>query len=619
MNLFLNKLKTGIIFLVACLLMTQTTLYAGHNVRITIIEKNLSIVDALRKVEKQADQSIAYNVSQLRNAPNKDLDIREATLNEALSVILKGTGFTFSIQDDYILIVPEKPKQADNRQVTGRVLDETGAPLIGAGITIEGTSEGEITDLEGRFSIRVPKNAILRITYIGYLPQSVTIVPERNNYEITLYPDTKALEGVVITALGIKREEKALSYNVQQIKAEKLTQVKDANFINSLNGKVAGVNINASSSGTGGASKVIMRGSKSIEQSSNALYVIDGIPMFNFGGGGGKEFDSRGATESIADINPDDIESMSVLTGAAAAALYGSNAANGAILITTKKGMSGKPQITFSSNTEWTKPFFLPRFQNSYGTGSRGDALASTILSWGPKLMQSRGYTPNDFFRTGNVYTNSLTLSAGNEHNQTFASVASVNSRGFIPNNGYNRYNFTFRNTTSFFEDRVKLDVGGSYIIQNDRNMTNQGVYSNPLVPAYLFPRGDDFENIKIFERWDPARLIKTQYWPQGEGDLRMQNPYWIAYRNLRDANKKRYMLSAQLTCDVFDWLNVSGRARVDNGNGEFEQKLYAGSNPTITEGGTQGHYTVAWNKERQTYADLIANISKKFGDFSLI
>ena len=599
--------------------MTQTTLYAGHNVRITIIEKNLSIVDALRKVEKQADQSIAYNVSQLRNAPNKDLDIREATLNEALSVILKGTGFTFSIQDDYILIVPEKPKQADNRQVTGRVLDETGAPLIGAGITIEGTSEGEITDLEGRFSIRVPKNAILRITYIGYLPQSVTIVPERNNYEITLYPDTKALEGVVITALGIKREEKALSYNVQQIKAEKLTQVKDANFINSLNGKVAGVNINASSSGTGGASKVIMRGSKSIEQSSNALYVIDGIPMFNFGGGGGKEFDSRGATESIADINPDDIESMSVLTGAAAAALYGSNAANGAILITTKKGMSGKPQITFSSNTEWTKPFFLPRFQNSYGTGSRGDALASTILSWGPKLMQSRGYTPNDFFRTGNVYTNSLTLSAGNEHNQTFASVASVNSRGFIPNNGYNRYNFTFRNTTSFFEDRVKLDVGGSYIIQNDRNMTNQGVYSNPLVPAYLFPRGDDFENIKIFERWDPARLIKTQYWPQGEGDLRMQNPYWIAYRNLRDANKKRYMLSAQLTCDVFDWLNVSGRARVDNGNGEFEQKLYAGSNPTITEGGTQGHYTVAWNKERQTYADLIANINKKFGDFSLI
>ena len=304
---------------------------------------------------------------------------------------------------------------------------------------------------------------------------------------------------------------------MQQVKLDQLTEIKDANFINSLNGKVAGVNINSSSSGVGGASKVIMRGTKSIEQSSNALYVIDGIPMFNFGGGGGTENGSQGVTESIADINPDDIESISVLTGAAAAALYGSNAANGAIVINTKRGKVGKMQVSVSSNTDFSKPFVMPRFQNRYGTGSKGKSDgSSTNLSWGPLLNDAsrRGYEPRDFFDTGMTYTNSVTLSTGTEKNQTFFSAAAVNSEGIVPNNRHNRFNFTFRNTTSFLNDKLKLDIGASYIIQNDRNMTNQGAYSNPIVPVYLFPRGDDFNLIKVFERWDPARKIKTMYWP---------------------------------------------------------------------------------------------------------
>ena len=214
-------------------------------------------------------------------------------------------------------------------------------------------------------------------------------ITDKNIYEIRLVSDTKQLSEVVVTALGIKREQKALSYNVQQVKADAISGIKDANFINSLNGKVAGVNINSSSSGVGGASKVVMRGTKSIEQSSNALYVIDGIPMFNFGGGGGTEFDSRGKSESIADLNPDDIESISVLTGAAAAALYGSNAANGAIVITTKRGQVGKLQVSVNSNTEFSKPFVLPQFQNRYGTGSRGKTGGTTTLSWGPLLNEA--------------------------------------------------------------------------------------------------------------------------------------------------------------------------------------------------------------------------------------
>ncbi|EKC52663.1 protein containing TonB-dependent receptor, plug domain protein, partial [human gut metagenome] len=279
------------------------------------------------------------------------------------------------------------------------------------------------------------------------------------------------------------------------------TTVKDANFMNSLAGKVAGVTINASSSGVGGATKVVLRGNKSISQSSNALYVIDGIPMYNFGGGGGTEFDSKGATESIADINPEDIESISVLTGAAAAALYGSNAANGAVMITTKKGQAGALKVTLSSNTEFLNPFVLPEFQNRYGTGLNGSASGSSVYSWGAKLTPAArtGYTPEDFLETGHVYTNAVTVSGGTDRNQTYFSAASVNSDGIIPNNEYDRYNFTFRNTSYFLKDRLRLDASASYIYQQDQNMTNQGVYSNPLVPAYLFPRGTEFDAYRIF------------------------------------------------------------------------------------------------------------------------
>lgn len=423
-------------------------------------------------------------------------------------------------------------------------------------------------------------------------------------------------------ALGIKRSEKALAYTVQQVKSEAVTTVKSANFVNSLAGKVAGAVINTSSSGVGGSAKVIMRGMKSIMQTSNVLYVIDGIPMHNFTSDGSMEFGSRGTTESIADMNPDDIESISVMTGAAAAALYGSDAANGAMLITTKKGKAGATQIQVSSNTEFMNPLRLPDFQTRYGTGRKGKASGSTIHSWGAPLNQAAryNYSPEDFLQTGHILTNSVTLSGGTEKNQIYFSTAAVNSKGLIPNNKYNRYNFTFRNTSNLLNDRLTLDVSGSYIIQKDRNMINQGVYSNPLVSAYLFPRGDDFSLVKAFERWNPARKIYEQFWPQGEGgDLRMQNPYWIAYRNPRENSRKRYMFTGGITYKITDWMNVAGRIRVDNTNSLYTEKLYATSNPTLLENSKKGKYTETRGEERQTYGDVMLNLSKTFKEkFSL-
>ena len=215
---------------------------------------------------------------------------------------------------------------------------------------VPGTASGGTTDFDGNFTLKVPEGSKLTISYIGYETKTVKVGNEPIN--VTLKEDNQMLDEVVVTALGIKRATKALSYNAQEVKSSDITTVKDANFINSLTGKVAGVTINTSSSGVGGAAKVVMRGTKAIDQSSNALYVIDGVPMFNLDEGGETgSFGSKGATEAIADINPDDIESMTVLTGAAAAALYGSHAANGAIVITTKRGQEGKFNLTFSQNT----------------------------------------------------------------------------------------------------------------------------------------------------------------------------------------------------------------------------------------------------------------------------
>ena len=616
----IQQIRLSILLFVPALLFPLSALRA-QNVRVTIRENGSKMEQVISAIERQTRYLFGIG-----DEVNTDLPVTVHAENEPLKKVLDemfcGTDIVYTVEGTNILLT-RRPAAPQSRavSVTGRVTDASGQPIVGASVIVRGTTVGVSTDTEGRFVLEVPSPAAsqtLEVSYLGYETATVP-VGSRTSFEVTLQESSSEIEQVVVTALGIKRQEKALSYNVQQVAASDITLVKDANFMNSLSGKVAGVTINASSSGVGGATKVVLRGNKSISQSSNALYVIDGIPMYNFGGGGGTEFDSRGATEAIADINPEDIESISVLTGAAAAALYGSEAANGAVMITTKKGEAGALKVTLTSNTEFLNPFVLPEFQNRYGTGLNGVRSGSNIYSWGERLTPSAryGYTPNDFFETGHVYTNAFTLSGGTDKNQTYFSAAAVNSDGIIPNNEYDRYNFTFRNTSYFLKDKLRLDASASYIYQQDQNMTNQGVYSNPLVSAYLFPRGENFDLYRRFERYNEGTKLMEQFWSADMegGDLRMQNPYWIAYRNLRNTDKKRYMLSLSASYDILPWLNVTGRVRIDNMNSLYTQKLYASSNTTITDGGRNGHYTETRTYDSQTYADVMANINKTFGD----
>lgn len=499
--------------------------------------------------------------------------------------------------------------QDDGKTVGGTVLDENGEPVIGATVSVKGTNLVTVTDIDGRFELKVPNGSILSVSYLGYTTAEVPATGE--NLTISLKPDERQLAEVVVTALGIRRSEKALSYNVQQVNSEQLTTVKSANFMNSLAGKVAGVNINASSAGVGGATRVVMRGPKSINQSNQALYVVDGVPINNRNNGEtGSIYSTQPGSEGIADINSEDIESISVLSGPAAAALYGSAAAQGVIMITTKKGSKGRVQVTISNSSQFLSPFKMPEFQNSYAN------RPGEVRSWGERGHRPGGFEPEDFFNTGTNIQNNVALTVGNDRNQTYLSVGTTNARGIIPDNKYNRYNFTVRNTTKFLDDKLTLDFSLSYVNQNDRNLMAQGQYFNPLVPLYLFPRGESFDAIRTFEVWDASRGIYVQNWNFGDA-LQMQNPYWVAKRMNRINHKHRYMTNASLKYQITPWLDVTGRLRFDRTNTKFEDQRYA-STINLFAHSPYGFYKYENVADQALYGDLMANINKTLGDFSI-
>ena len=604
------RLKSIFFIIFSCFIL-QTAAFAQNNVKITIKKKNITLQEALREVEKQSDYLIAFNESKLEKTKRVNLNINAESLDKTLTSILSGTGLSYKIKDKYIMIIPQSKVEVEHKKLSGIVKDDKGDPLIGVNVSFKDSPTGTVTGLDGRFSILAAKGNVIEFSYVGYTTKYIT-VGDASSLTVVLDEDAKALDEVVVTALGIKRAEKALSYSVQQVKSDAINSVKDANFVNGLTGKVAGVSINRSSSGIGGATRVVMRGAKSIVGNNNVLYVVDGMPIGNPSKGEiNNDYSTPGGGEGISDFNPEDIESLSILTGPAAAALYGSSAANGVILINTKKGQEGKLKISISNNTEFMTPYVMPEFQNQYGNAK------GSYKSWGEMLQQPSTFRPKDFFKTGANIMNAANFSVGNKNNQTFVSVATTNSTGIIPNNEYYRYNFTLRNTASMLNDKLHLDLGASYVLQGDQNMLSAGRYFNPLVPLYLFPRGEDFEAVKVYERYDTNRKFPIQEWSYGDQGLNLENPYWIVNREMFVSKKKRYMFYANVKYDILSWLNIAGRIRVDNTNTTSERKLHA-STIKLHAQSDKGAYNQSMEEYQQTYADIMLNVNKNLGDFNL-
>jgi TonB-linked SusC/RagA family outer membrane protein len=608
------SMRISLVLLFGVVLQLSAENSYAQRTRVPVSLTNATVEQVLEQIEKTSDYVFLYNDKTIQTNRIVSLKNSSQKISDILGEVFRGTNVAYRIVDNQIILSTKSSETQSMQQsnlitVTGSVKDATGEPLIGVNVKVVGSDAGSVTDIDGNFTLLAAPGATLELSYVGYANQTVKV--NGQPLSIVLKEDETVLNEVVVTALGIKREAKSLTYNVQEMKAADLTGVKDASFINSLAGKVAGVTINQSASGIGGSTRVVMRGLKSITNDNNALFVIDGIPVSSMRSNQDKslyENADGGDSDGMSAINPDDIESMSVLTGAAAAALYGTQGANGVILITTKKGKEGKLSINYSNDTQFLTPFVMPKFQQEYGSGA--DAFAS----WGEKKRGT--WETKDFFQTGYTETNSISLSSGTERSQTYFSAASTNARGIIPNNTYNRYNFNLRNTTELIKDRLTLDLSASYVITNDNNMMSQGQYHNPLVALYLMPRGEDFAKYQVYERYDSEKYYKTQYWPFGNQGMGIENPYWIANRENMSNHKSRYMFTANLKWKVTSWLNIVGRMRIDNSNDTYERKISASSDKLFAS--EYGNYMNQQTTYKNTYGDVMAQFNKNWDNWSL-
>lgn len=519
--------------------------------------------------------------------------------------------------------------QAQVKTISGTVTAESdGTPLPGVNVVIQGTTRGSQTDFDGNYTIEASNGDILVFSFMGMKTKSVTVA-DANTINVTLLDDAQNLDEVIVTALGMKKEKKALTYSAQEVKGADLTKVKQTNPINSLSGKSAGLTITKSSSGVGGASKVILRGNSSTTN-NDPLYVIDGIPMLNSGNGQngeapgvnifGSQIGNRDGGDALSLINPDDIESITVLKGASAAALYGSQGANGVILITTKSGKDGKIKVTFSSSITIDEVISLPELQTEYQSNSVGQTIAENgnvtdPKSWGAKTS---GLSNNvdDFFNTGNTAIQSISLTAGNKKAQTYLSYANTTAEGVIPNNKLVRNNLNLRETANFLNDKITVSANINISDQRIWNRPTNGLYSNPLTGLYLNPVGIDLNTYKNkFEYFNTTTNMMDQYATSFDENIQ-QNPYWLINRNPSKDIAQRVFASASVKYQINDDLTIQSRGSFDKSFFTFDKRMYAGSDLTFVP--ATGRYILEKTENTQQYIDLIANYNKEISeDFS--
>ncbi|MDR2533468.1 MAG: SusC/RagA family TonB-linked outer membrane protein [Tannerellaceae bacterium] len=618
-------MKITILCLASSFLSAMAAPYAQEQ-RITVRVANGTFYDVVSQIEKQSEFMFFYNSEEVDNSQPVTLEATNKLVSDVLNELLRTRGLSYRIVDRHVIITKSSPPATpaipqSSRRITGVVTDESGEPVIGANVLEKGTGNGVITGLDGEFTVDVQAGAVLVISFVGYKPQEIAI-GNRTTFRITLSEDARFLDEVVVTALGIVKKEKSLTYATQIVEGRELTRAKDPNLVNSLAGKTAGVQINKSSTGLGGSVRVVIRGSRSVNGSNQPLYVIDGVPINSSSNssvattiGGNNDAGNRDAGDGISDLNPDDIESINILKGPAAAALYGTSAANGVIVITTKKGKAGRTDIAFSSNTTWEKPTYgIPEFQNSYG---------GVTTSWGEPISGSQDYV-NDFFNTGLTTINSLTFSSGTEASQSYFSYANTYATGVIERSELNKHNFNFRETASFFNKKLTLDANVNIMYQSGRNRPSPGgFYLNPLVGLYRFPRGgvqggESFDYYKNnYQYLDAGRNLYLQNWYTRVSGGWEQNPYWLINKLPNMDERYRTIAGLNLSFKLTNNISLTARGNADFSTGDYEMKMYAGTDPAIT-GGNNGRYITDSSNSLILYGDVMLSWQQQFDAISV-
>lgn len=646
-----------------------TNATAQSEIVISLDFANAPLSEVLNEISRQTSLSMVYNAKDVD--PNRKVTIHanREKLSKVMTDLLKNTNTTYSVRDNHLVVYSTKETptvhstmQQKQRTIKGTVSDEYGEPLIGVSVLVQGTTTGTITDIDGNYTLEILNDeAVLEFSYIGYQKISLRVAGA-SSFNIIMKEDAQQLNEVVVTAMGIERKEKSLTYATQQVKGDELMKVQDANFVNALSGKASGVTITPSAGGAGGASRILLRGNKSILGNNSPLIVIDGVPMTNnvngqtgFDGGSNLTYSSTSeGSDPLSLVNPDDIESLNILKGANAAALYGSAAANGVLMITTKKGKEGRISINVSSSATFDRPLLTPKIQNVYGATVDPTAETLSVDSWGKKLSDltadelnysgaklrntASNDDVNDFFRTGATFNNSISVSGGTETVRTYFSYANSYSDGMMRNNNYKRNTLSFRQSYSLFNKKLNVDLSLNYVQAKTKNRPGGGTVMNPLYDLYRMPRNVDLnyykENYYIENgKWTSNEQSyfdsKNNKWTTGTVELTgpkqewaywqngMNNPYWMVNTRNSISEEERAYGYISANYQIIDGLKIQGRLSLDRTKMKGTSERMA-TTWNISAMEDYGMYGQDLNWINEVYVDALLSYDKQIKDFSI-
>lgn len=584
-----SKLLRALLIL---LLMAVPLQWASAQLNLNISSSTLGAV--IKQIQSQSNYQFFYN-DQLSSLPVEAVKAQNASLENVLNQALKGTDISYKVEDNIVYLSEKAKTPQDNpqqdpgkeRKVSGQIIDETGEPLIGVNVLVKGTTNGVITDLDGNYTLTVSgADPVIQFSYIGYMPQEVT-VKDQSVINLTLQSDTQVIDEVVVTALGIKREKKMLGYSVQEIKSDQLNQTGDPSVTSALQGKVAGLQMNTASTGLGGSTKITIRGNSSLSDNNQPLWIVDGVPFSDNSTSDASFYGGVDRGGASLDINPDDIESISVLKGPNAAALYGSRAGNGVILVTTKKGSQKTGfGVRYSGNFTWTNVAETLEQQDRYGQGQinangGADYTTETAGSWGPVLDGSPrkawngetyayskyGNKMEDYFDTGFSQNHNVSVSNGTDHSHFRASFGAANSKGVFPNEKLSRVNIDL-NAGTELNKYFSMDGKISLSRTKATDRPEYGTYGaiNQLMGIPHNVRLDDLKN------YSTDNAVHTNWYGPTAG---IRNPYYVLNQRHNEDERWRAFGYYGAKINFTDWLHLSAkyafdyyRTRVQNTNG---------------------------------------------------